>query len=167
MVIWGLAGVGGALLIPLAALVAAYLSIAGERESGSIKFALSLPISRGDLVLGKTLLGVHLQVFQDLFGGLGMECPVFLRHNVASRYLIRFLSIEGMTGLVPEAYTYAIRWPQSMVRNHTEAETRPASRNGAGMGPVEALPSASFHALLRWTRSRLIAPAPISPKKKA
>ncbi|MHB9288338.1 ABC transporter permease subunit [Halobacteriales archaeon Cl-PHB] len=55
MIIWSLGGIGGALLIPLAALVASYLAIAGERESGSIKFALSLPVARGDLVLGKFL----------------------------------------------------------------------------------------------------------------
>jgi ABC-2 type transport system permease protein len=43
----------GALFIPAIALVAAYLSIAGERESGSIKFLLSTPINRRELVLGK------------------------------------------------------------------------------------------------------------------
>ena len=43
------------LIIPLAALVVAYLAIAGERESGSIKILLGLPHSRGDVVLGKLL----------------------------------------------------------------------------------------------------------------
>ena len=54
-VLWGLAGIGGAMLVPLIALVAAYLSIAGERESGSIKFLLGLPNSRTDVVFGKLL----------------------------------------------------------------------------------------------------------------
>ncbi|MCU4974677.1 ABC transporter permease [Halobacteria archaeon AArc-m2/3/4] len=45
----------GALFIPLIALVAAYLAIAGERESGSIKYLLSLPNTRRDVVLGKYL----------------------------------------------------------------------------------------------------------------
>ncbi|MFC4439261.1 MULTISPECIES: ABC transporter permease subunit [Natrialbaceae] len=54
-VLWNLAGLGGALVIPLVALVAAYLSIAGERESGSVKYQLSLPVSRTDVVLGKLL----------------------------------------------------------------------------------------------------------------
>ncbi len=66
-VIWNLAGVGGALLIPIAALVAAYLSIAGERESGSIKFALSLPIARGDLVLGKFISRSAIVAFGIVF----------------------------------------------------------------------------------------------------
>lgn len=45
----------GAMFIPLIALVASYLAIAGERESGSIKYLLSLPNSRRDVVLGKYL----------------------------------------------------------------------------------------------------------------
>lgn len=45
----------GVLIIPLVALVATYLSIAGERESGSIKIRLSLPTTRGQLVAGKFL----------------------------------------------------------------------------------------------------------------
>jgi ABC-2 type transport system permease protein len=45
----------GALVIPLIALVAAYLAIAGERESGTIKYHLSLPVNRFDIVFGKFL----------------------------------------------------------------------------------------------------------------
>ena len=45
----------GAFILPLVALVAAYLAIAGERESGSIKYVLSLPTSRRSVVLGKFL----------------------------------------------------------------------------------------------------------------
>ncbi|QSG08011.1 ABC transporter permease [Halapricum desulfuricans] len=44
-----------ALVVPLIALVAAYLSIAGERESGSIKFTLGAPVDRSAVVLGKLL----------------------------------------------------------------------------------------------------------------
>jgi ABC-2 type transport system permease protein len=43
------------LLVPIVALIAAYLSIAGERESGSLKVLLGLPPSRGEVVLGKFL----------------------------------------------------------------------------------------------------------------
>jgi ABC-2 type transport system permease protein len=52
-ILWSLLGLGGALVIPLIALVAAYLSIAGERESGSIKFTLSAPVKRSSVILGK------------------------------------------------------------------------------------------------------------------
>lgn len=43
------------LMIPLVALVVAYASVVGERESGSLKLLLSLPHSRLDVVVGKTL----------------------------------------------------------------------------------------------------------------
>ncbi|MFC7081240.1 ABC transporter permease [Halorussus caseinilyticus] len=73
------------LIIPLTALVVAYLAIAGERESGSIKILLGLPHTRGDVVLGKlvgrTLVvtagilvafaGAALTLFA-LFGGLAV-----------------------------------------------------------------------------------------------
>ncbi|WP_226480634.1 ABC transporter permease subunit [Natrinema amylolyticum] len=52
--LWNLTGVG-AMFIPLIALVSAYLAIAGERESGGIKYLLSIPNSRRDVVLGKYL----------------------------------------------------------------------------------------------------------------
>jgi len=40
-------------LVPITALVAAYLAIAGERESGSIKILLGAPHSRADVTFGK------------------------------------------------------------------------------------------------------------------
>lgn len=46
---------GTAIFIPLVALGIAYRSIAGERESGSLKVLLSLPNSRLDVVVGKFL----------------------------------------------------------------------------------------------------------------
>jgi len=50
--LWNMVFVG-AVFVPAIALVAAYLAVAGERESGSIKQLLSTPISRRDVVLGK------------------------------------------------------------------------------------------------------------------
>lgn len=42
-------------LVPIIALVVGYAAIAGERESGSLKFLLGLPHTRRDVVLGKIL----------------------------------------------------------------------------------------------------------------
>lgn len=42
-------------LIPLIALVMAYASVVGERESGSLKLLLALPHSRADVVVGKVV----------------------------------------------------------------------------------------------------------------
>lgn len=52
--LWNMSGLA-VLVIPLVALVAAYLAVAGERESGSIKFLLSIPNDRRDVVFGKFL----------------------------------------------------------------------------------------------------------------
>ncbi|QLG49628.1 ABC transporter permease [Natrinema halophilum] len=43
------------IIVPLIALILGWKSIAGERESGSIKILLSLPHSRKDVILGKLL----------------------------------------------------------------------------------------------------------------
>ncbi len=43
------------LLLPIVALVASYLAIAGEREGGGIKFLLSMPNTRRDVFAGKLL----------------------------------------------------------------------------------------------------------------
>ncbi|KDE57276.1 copper ABC transporter permease [Halostagnicola sp. A56] len=45
----------GSFLVPIVAFVAAYLAIAGERETGSLKFVLGLPNTRRDIVVGKFL----------------------------------------------------------------------------------------------------------------
>jgi len=49
-----------AAVVPIVALVAGYLAIAGERESGGIKFLLGFPNTRREVVLGK--LGSRLLV---------------------------------------------------------------------------------------------------------
>ncbi|MFD1586118.1 ABC transporter permease [Halorientalis brevis] len=43
------------ILLPIIALVASYMSIAGQRESGGIKFLLGFPNTRRDVFLGKLL----------------------------------------------------------------------------------------------------------------
>lgn len=43
------------LLLPMVVLMATYLAIAGERDSGGIKFMLSLPNTRRDVFVGKLL----------------------------------------------------------------------------------------------------------------
>lgn len=55
-------------LVPVTALVAAYLAVAGERESGSIKLLLGAPHSRSDVTLGK-LVGRAGVVVVGVFAG--------------------------------------------------------------------------------------------------
>ncbi|WP_181687228.1 ABC transporter permease subunit [Halorhabdus salina] len=74
-IIWGLVGLGGVLLVPLIALVAAYLSIAGERESGQIKFTLGVPVSRTAVIGGK-LLARGAVVLLGLAVSLALAVPI-------------------------------------------------------------------------------------------
>ncbi|MFB6132253.1 MAG: ABC transporter permease, partial [Halanaeroarchaeum sp.] len=72
--------VGGAsqfagILVPIMALVAAYLSIAGERESGSIKILLGLPPTRGEVLVGK-FVGRSLVVIVGIVAGFAVASVV-------------------------------------------------------------------------------------------
>lgn len=51
----GFVQVGFATLVPLGVLVLSYGSIVGERMSGSLKFALGLPLTRTDVLVAKTV----------------------------------------------------------------------------------------------------------------
>lgn len=95
----------GALVIPLVALVAAYLSIAGERESGTIKYHLSLPNSRFDLVFGKfisrgavvsgaILLSFGLAAVLGVLWYPSLEAATFLRAlALTTLFTLTFVSI--------------------------------------------------------------------------
>ena len=63
----------GFLFVPLIALLSGYLSIAGERESGTIRFLLGYPVRRSEIVLGKTItrLGVVFAAIGVAFLGGG------------------------------------------------------------------------------------------------
>ncbi|ADD07597.1 copper ABC transporter permease (plasmid) [Natrialba magadii ATCC 43099] len=72
-------GVGAAfgtmsLLIPIVAVLLSYPAIVGERESGSIHVLLSLPVSRAELLLGKTV-GRTLALFVPVFIGYMLVIP--------------------------------------------------------------------------------------------
>lgn len=65
------------LLVPIIGLMISYKSIVGERESGSIKLMLSLPHTRGEMVLGK-LLGRTASVAVAIAIGFAVAAVVAL-----------------------------------------------------------------------------------------
>lgn len=67
-----------ALFVAVAALVVAYKSIAGEAESGSGKLLLSLPHTRGDVILGKVLGRSLVLAIPVLVGLVAMLAVVFV-----------------------------------------------------------------------------------------
>ena len=103
-VLWGLIGIGGVLIVPLIALVATYLSIAGERESGSITYSLGLPVSRGEFMLGKffSRAGVVLVGIVGSFA-LGVVAAFVFVPGMTFEYADYVLFV-GMTSLYALAY---------------------------------------------------------------
>ena len=90
------------LLVPLVALIAGYMAIVGERQSGSIKVLLSLPPNRRDVVFGKLLgrSGVILSAVLAAFVALVTLSLVMFR----SLPLGDFLGIAAVSGLTGTAF---------------------------------------------------------------
>lgn len=99
--LWNMAFVG-AVFVPAIALVAAYLAIAGERESGSIKHLLGTPVSRRAIVAGKYVSRAGIVAASLLvgFAAAGLLSAAWfgsVRPDV-------FLAVAGLTTLYALAY---------------------------------------------------------------
>lgn len=68
-------------IVPLIGLIVGYKAIAGERTSGSIKFLLGFPHTRGDLVLGK-LIGRTAVVAVALLAGFAAAGLIALAESL-------------------------------------------------------------------------------------
>jgi ABC-2 type transport system permease protein len=89
-------------LVPVTAVIASYLAIAGERESGSLKILLSLPPSRREIVAGKFLgrsavIGVAIAIAFVIGGVVGLLVYGDLP-------LVPYLLTMGLTGLLGIAF---------------------------------------------------------------
>lgn len=83
-----------AILLPIAVLVASYMSLAGERESGGIKFLLSFPNTRRDVFLGK--LASRLAV---VAAGIGFMFVAATSIAVARYGTLPLGAVAGLFGL--------------------------------------------------------------------
>lgn len=92
----------GFLFIPLIALLSGYLSIAGERESGTIRFLLGYPVRRSEVVLGKTItrLGVVFVAIGVAFLGGGIIAVV----QFDTPHLAQVSIFAAMTALFAGAF---------------------------------------------------------------
>jgi len=85
-------------LVPVIALLVGYRSIAGERQSGSLKLLLSLPHSRRDVVVGK-LLGRTGVVAAAIGVGYLVALGVGVA-TIGSFAVVDFLTFTGLTVLL-------------------------------------------------------------------
>jgi len=91
----------GGFIIPITALVAAYLSIAGERESGRIRILLGMPPTRRDIVVGKfvarsavVLLAIGVAYV------LAMLASVLLYQDLPVQTALGTTALVGLLGVV-------------------------------------------------------------------
>ena len=88
-------------LVPIIAVVLAYASVTGERDSGTLKLLLSLPHSRRDVVAGKAL-GRGAAMVLPLLAGLVVSVLVYLATPVSIEPwpFIAFALLTAVLGLV-------------------------------------------------------------------
>lgn len=109
------------LVLPLAVIFLGYRAIAGERESGSIKFLLGLPLTRRELFTAK-VVGRTVGIAIPTFLGLGITVIVgLLQHGFFSP--LRFVAVLAVTLL----YVVALI---SIVLSVSAIVTRPISAAG-------------------------------------
>ena len=72
----GISIVSGSMLlfIPVIAIVAGYMAIVSERQTGSIRMVLSLPLTRGEVLVGK-FVGRTVVVIVPILLGFGLAIP--------------------------------------------------------------------------------------------
>lgn len=92
----------GLLFVPLVALLAGYLAIAGERESGTIRVLLGYPLDRSEILLGKFLsrLGIVVGAIGIAFGCAGLIAAI----QFASPQLATIGLFAVLTALFAGAY---------------------------------------------------------------
>ncbi|WP_226042899.1 ABC transporter permease subunit [Natrinema sp. DC36] len=71
-----------AVLLPIIALTATYMAIAGEREGGGIKFLLSLPNTRRDVFTGKLLSRLAIVASGVVFMYIAASSVSLTKHGV-------------------------------------------------------------------------------------
>lgn len=97
------------LIIPLIALVAAYLSVAGERQSGNLKFLLSYPNSRRDVVLGKLIARLTVVGGAIAFAyAVGLALALYYYPEIIVGDFIAFVGLTVLYALVYVSIAVAI-----------------------------------------------------------
>ena len=87
------------IFIPLVAIAASYRSIAGERQSGSLKLLLSLPNNRADVVLGKFLGRSGVVALALVVGfGVGLVATALLASDVKVTEYLVFVLVSLLLG---------------------------------------------------------------------
>ncbi len=97
------------LLIPLTGLLLGYKSVAGEIETGSVKILLSLPHSRGSVLLGKLFGRTGVLTVPILVGFAVAAVVVLALYPVfTAKYYLAFVAVTILFGLAYVSIAVAI-----------------------------------------------------------
>lgn len=111
---------GTAILVPLMAVVVAYTSITGERESGTLKLLLALPHARDDVIAGKVVgrslviavpvvVGFLLSILFLLPGSSAFDWVTYVQFGLLTAYLgVVFVGISVGCSAVADSNRQAI-----------------------------------------------------------
>ena len=87
------------LIVPIAAILAASSTVAGERESGSLRVLLGMPVSRTEVVVGK---------FLGLFGALSVGLGVMFVAAVSVSFITySTVPLSALAGLISSSLLLA------------------------------------------------------------
>ncbi|TYT61170.1 ABC transporter permease [Natrialba swarupiae] len=109
----------GGIVVPIAAVILGYRSIVGERASGSLKLLLGLPLTRGEILLGKLvgrLAGIAIPAFLAL--GIVTVAGV-VQYGLFSP--LRYLAVFAVTALYFLALVSIVISVSAIVRRTTTA----------------------------------------------
>lgn len=90
-----------AFLIPLIGLMVGYMSIIAERESGSIRILLSLPLERRDIVVGKFVGRVGVAIVPIVIAfAVALPAGFFLFEELQLTQYLEFVLYISLLGIV-------------------------------------------------------------------
>lgn len=141
------------LLLPIVALVASYMSIAGERESGGIKFLLSVPNTRRDVFLGKLVSRMAIVTVGVVFMFVTAVAGGYARNGV--------LPLGLVAGVVAMTILYSGTFVSIAVALSAGAAAR-SRAIAAAFGSYFVLvllfivPGLNLSAIIRWVHQTLL-----------
>lgn len=94
-------------IVPIIALIVGYMSVVGERRSGSLKLLLGLPFERAEILVGKILgrasvIGVSIGVG---FVAVLLTIPLLVGLGDATSFLVSILGLFVLTVLLGIVFT--------------------------------------------------------------
>ncbi|SNZ04752.1 ABC-2 type transport system permease protein [Natronoarchaeum philippinense] len=96
-------------LVPILAMIVGYMSIVGERDTGSIRMLLSLPIVRGEVVVGKFLGRLGVLSVPTLLGfGVGAVVMFALYGELPAGSFVEFLVLTLLVAVLYIALAVSI-----------------------------------------------------------